>query len=66
MNSERRHHAESSRRLSVKWQDSVWFPPVLAQHRAGGPRGRRPILWPVQIITDPTVCAARTLDPIKL
>lgn len=66
MNSERHHNSDSSRRLSVKWQDSVWFPPVLAHQRPASLRGRRPILWPVQIITDPTVCAARTIDPIKL
>lgn len=48
-------------RLAVKWQDSVWFPPVLAQARFAS-RGRRPVHWPVQIITDPTVCAARTVQ----
>jgi len=66
MNFDRRHDSEASRRLPVQWQDSVWFPPVLAQPRRTTVRTRRPVLWPVQIITDPTVCAARTLDPLKL
>jgi len=56
----------SGRRLPVAWQDSVWFPPVLAQTRSGAKRPRRPVLWPVQIITDPTVCGARTLHLTQL
>jgi hypothetical protein len=66
MNSERYPNSDNPRRLSVKWQDSVWFPPVLARQRHANVRSRRNVLWPVQIITDPTVCAARTLGPINL
>jgi hypothetical protein len=49
------------RRLAVAWQDSVWFPPVLAEGRFRAD-SRRPVRWPTQIITDPTTCAARTLN----
>ena len=47
--------------LPVNWQDSAWFPPVLSKARFPHPR-RRPIHWPVQIITDPTVCVGRTIN----
>lgn len=50
--------------LPVVWQDCAWFPPVLARKRTVA--GRRPIYWPVQIITDPTVCASRTVDVTHL
>jgi len=48
-------------RLPVDWQDSAWFPPVLAKARFPQPRRRR-IFWPMQIITDPTVCVGRTVS----
>jgi hypothetical protein len=48
--------------LPVRWEDCAWFPTVLARKRAV----RRPVYWPVQIITDPTVCASRTVDLIHL
>ena len=48
-------------RLAVNWQDSAWFPPVLAGARFPQARRRR-IFWPVQIITDPTVCVGRTVS----
>ena len=48
-------------RLLVNWQDSAWFPTVLAKSRFPHPR-RRPIHWPVQIITDPTVCVGRAIN----
>jgi hypothetical protein len=59
-------HVRSQQRLPVDWKDCAWFPPVLAGKRAGPARHRRPVFWPVQIITDPTVCASRTVDPIPL
>jgi hypothetical protein len=52
----------SQRRLAVAWRDSVWFPPVLAEGRYRAEHPRRPVVWPTQIITDPTTCAARTLN----
>jgi hypothetical protein len=55
--------AKRLRPLPVDWKDCAWFPPVLARRRPGG---RRPVFWPVQIITDPTVCASRTLDLTQL
>jgi prepilin-type N-terminal cleavage/methylation domain-containing protein len=48
--------------LPVRWEDCAWFPTVLARKRAVA---RRPVFWPVQIITDPTVCASRTVDLIS-
>jgi hypothetical protein len=57
----RQNQSHGSRRLAVVWRDSIWFPPVLAHARTSSVQPRRPVLWPVQIITDPTVCAARTL-----
>jgi prepilin-type N-terminal cleavage/methylation domain-containing protein len=48
--------------LPVRWEDCAWFPTVLARKRAAA---RRPVFWPVQIITDPTVCASRTVDLIS-
>ncbi len=60
----RHHPSRLRRRLPVAWQDCAWFPPVLAGKRGGSGRRRRPVYWPVQIITDPTVCASRALDPI--
>lgn len=62
----RQHHLCPPRRILVAWQDCAWFPPVLAGKRAGHLRQRRPVYWPVQIITDPTVCVSRALDPIEL
>jgi hypothetical protein len=55
--------SSSARRATVpvNWQDSAWFPPVLAKSRFPHPR-RHPIHWPVQIITDPTVCVGRTFN----
>ncbi len=47
--------------LPVQWQDAAWFPPVLLRGRWNGFR-RRPIFWPHQIITDPTVCQGRTIE----
>ena len=51
-----------SKQLPVVWQDSVWFPTV---GRFRSPP-RRPVNWPVQIITDPTVCLGRAFSLIKL
>lgn len=62
MNPKPQNHSRQQRQIIVAWQDCAWFPPVLAGKRAGNVR-RRPVYWPVQIITDPTVCASRTLDP---
>lgn len=53
----------SGRRLSVTWSDSVWFP-VLARERKTGQQPRRQVQWACQIITDPTVCLARTVNPL--
>ncbi len=47
--------------LSVSWKDSVWFPPVFAGAKVSRPRNQR-AHWPVQIITDPTVCEARAFN----
>jgi hypothetical protein len=61
MNPNRPKHSRPHRQLPVTWQDSVWFPPVRAQ--LGTTRSpRRPVNWPVQIITDPTVCVGRTVS----
>jgi hypothetical protein len=51
--------------LPVTWKDSVWLPTVVAKKHFETIRSRRPSLWPVQTISGPTVCRARTLDPIK-
>ena len=63
MTPNRQSHLRRQRRLPVTWHDCAWFPPVLAG-KAGGSRRGRQVYWPVQIITDPTVCASRALDPI--
>lgn len=65
MTPQRHHPSRPQRRIIVAWQDCAWFPPVLAGQR-GHARRQRPVYWPVQIITDPTVCASRALDPIQL
>lgn len=54
----------STQSLPVVWKDCAWFPPVLARKRTTA--GRRRVYWPVQIITDPTVCASRTVDLLHL
>jgi len=66
MTTHRQIHFFPQRRILVAWQDCAWFPPVLAGKRTGAVRQRRPVYWPFQIITDPTVCASRALDPIEL
>lgn len=53
-------HLKPTQSLRVVWKDCAWFPPVLARKRAAS--RRRPVFWPVQIITDPTVCASRAVD----
>lgn len=60
MKPERKKQPARSARLPVNWQDSAWFPPVFAKSRRSG--DRRPVNWPVQIITDPTVCVGRTIS----
>ena len=47
--------------VPVVWQDCAWFPPMLVGKRSGRSRLRRRVYWPVQIITDPNVCAGRAL-----
>ena len=59
MKSDRKKTSTRRAQLPVNWQDSAWFPPVLARSRRSG--NRRPVNWPVQIITDPTVCLGRTV-----
>lgn len=58
--------ARARQRLPVAWEDCAWFPPVLAGKRSGSRRHRRRVFWPVQIITDPTVCASRAFPPVEL
>jgi hypothetical protein len=55
-------HPRRAKHLPVVWQDCAWFPPVLAGKRSGSARHRRPVYWPVQIITDPNVCIGRALS----
>jgi len=57
----RKSNSARASRLPVDWQDSAWFPPVLAGARFPQSRRQR-IFWPVQIITDPTVCLGRTVS----
>ena len=59
--SRKKINAARPNRLPVDWQDSAWFPPVLAGARFPQPRRGR-IFWPMQIITDPTVCVGRTIS----
>jgi hypothetical protein len=61
---QRHQESRPRRRLDVAWQDCAWFPPVLAGKRGVAAARRHRVYWPVQIITDPTVCASRALDPI--
>lgn len=61
MKPDRKKSQPRKAQLPVSWQDSAWFPTVLAKSRFPHPRGRQ-IHWPVQIITDPTVCSGRTLN----
>jgi hypothetical protein len=61
MKPQRKKSPARKSQLSVSWQDSAWFPPVFAQSRFPNPRSRR-IHWPVQIITDPTVCVGRAVN----
>jgi len=61
MKSARQTDRRLTSRLPVVWQDAAWFPPVLAGARFPQPRRRR-IFWPVQIITDPTVCVGRAIS----
>jgi prepilin-type N-terminal cleavage/methylation domain-containing protein len=63
MTSKCQNPSRPQRRLPIAWQDCAWFPPVLAGKRGGSARRQRRVYWPVQIITDPTVCASRALDP---
>jgi len=51
----------SAAQVPVQWQDSAWFPPVLAAARFPAAR-RQPVFWPQQIITDPAVCQGRTIN----
>lgn len=62
MISKPQHHARGVKHLPVTWHDSAWFPTVGRQR----PHSRRQVNWPVQIITDPTVCLGRTFILIKL
>jgi len=50
-------------RLAVAWSDSVWFPPVQPRGRSSALPARPQVQWACQIITDPTVCRARTVNP---
>ncbi len=61
MKPDRKKSPTRKAQLPVIWKDSAWFPTVLAKSRFPHPR-RRPIHWPVQIITDPTVCVGRTIN----
>lgn len=58
----RQNSSRARRRLPVTWQDCVWFPAVQARSGCRKAAARRRVNWPVQIITDPTVCRARTVD----
>lgn len=60
MKPKRKTAARRPNPLPVQWQDSAWFPPVLSGTRFPQARRRR-VFWPVQIITDPTVCVGRTI-----
>jgi hypothetical protein len=61
MKCDRKSNPRRPVQVPVQWQDSAWFPPVLAAARFPQPRRRR-VYWPVQIITDPTVCVGRTMS----
>jgi len=66
MTAKRQNHPGTRQRLTIAWRDCIWFPPVLIANRAGKWRRRHTTFWPVQIITDPTVCVSRAIDPIQL
>lgn len=64
MTAKSQHLPRMRRRLPVVWKDCAWFPPVLAGKTGRPAHRRRRVNWPVQIITDPTVCASRAMDLI--
>ncbi len=63
MKANRSNTTRLGHRLPVAWSDSVWFPLVQPCGRKAAVAPRRPVQWACQIITDPTVCRARTVNP---
>lgn len=63
MKTKRSNPTRLGRRLAVTWSDSVWFPSVQFRGRRTAGPPRRQVQWACQIITDPTVCPARTVNP---
>lgn len=63
MKTKRSNSKRLARRLAVAWSDCVWFPLVQFRSRRTTGSPRRQVQWACQIITDPTVCSARTVNP---
>lgn len=63
MKANRSKSNQLGRRLAVAWSDSVWFPLVQPRERSAARSSRHRVQWACQIITDPTVCRARTVNP---